>query len=124
MKTNVGGVYGLIIFPDNYTHPSDVSIDTYDINYFVRQWAAIRNTYSLADWAKMEAAGAIFLPISNVRRGKTLVDGGDRTGCYWSATHVGEDEANGLYFHNTRVEYQGEYNRSEGYAVRLVKNVQ
>ena len=124
MKTKVGDVYGLIIFADNYTHPSDVSIDTYDINYFIRQWAAIRNTYSLADWAKMEAAGAIFLPISNVRRGTTLVDGGDRTGCYWSATHVGDDQANGLYFSNSKVEYQGVYDRSEGYAVRLVKNVQ
>ena len=124
MKTKVGDVYGLIIFPDNYTHPTDVSIDKYDINYFIVNWGSIRNKYSLADWAKMEAAGAIFLPISNVRRGKTLVDGGDRTGCYWSATHVGDDQANGLYFSTSKVEYQGVYDRSEGYAVRLVKNVQ
>ena len=124
MKTKVGDVYGLIIFPDNYTHPTDVSIDKYDINYFIVNWGSIRNKYSLADWAKMEAAGAIFLPISNVRRGTTLVDGGDRTGCYWSATHVGDDQANGLYFSNSKVEYQGVYDRSEGYAVRLVKNVQ
>lgn len=126
MKTKVGDVYGLIIFPDNYTHPSGVSLNTSDINQFTRYWSAINNIYSLADWAKMEAAGAVFLPAAEVRRGTTIVNGGSNyTGCYWSSTHYSTAyEAYGLYFHNSRTEYQGRYERSEGYAVRLVKNAQ
>ena len=125
MKTKVGDVYGLIIFPDNYTHPSDVSITTSDINKFILNWSAISNIYSLADWAKMEAAGAIFLPSSQVRRGTTLVVTSAYPGGYWSATHYSTAyEAYGLYFHNSKTEYQGYYKRSEGYAVRLVKDAQ
>ena len=125
MKTKVGDVYGLIIFPDNYTHPSDVSLDTSDINQLTREWDKISNTYSLADWAKMEAAGAIFLPSSQVRRGTTLVVTSAYPGGYWSSTHYSTAyQAYGLYFHNTRTEYQGQYVRSEGYAVRLVKDAQ
>lgn len=54
----LGGIKGMIIFPDDYSHPDGTGFTggTYNApsNYTA--------TVNLLGWAKMEAAGAIFLP--------------------------------------------------------------
>lgn len=76
-------VKGLLIFPDNYTHPADVTIG-WDDDEFDYQ----RTIGSLADWKKMEAAGAVFLPAAGYRVGTGLVDDYEDDGFYWSKTSL------------------------------------
>lgn len=58
MATLSGSYKGMIIFPDNYSHPTGTGFSggTYNApsNYTA--------TVDLTGWTKMEAAGAIFLP--------------------------------------------------------------
>ncbi len=65
----LGGTYkGLIIFPDNYTHPggTDFVAGTYN-NY-----SDFTATVSLEGWALMEAAGCVFLPAAGLNHTKIL----------------------------------------------------
>lgn len=57
---SVGDVFGLIILPDNWNLPSDLSFTVYPL--LPSELSNTDNHYSAADWAKMENAGAIFLP--------------------------------------------------------------
>ena len=81
-------IEGFILLPDDWT-PDDVPSGlTFD--------PAAQNSYSVAEWARMEAAGAMFLPAAGY--GSSYhdeedddTDGGDnygtyRWGRYWSAT--------------------------------------
>lgn len=65
---------GLIIFPDQYSHPYGVapvvkaysqSNKTYDSSKGGAKCSD--NIYTLEDWAKMEEAGCVFLPLTNTR---------------------------------------------------------
>ena len=58
-KATVNSVKGLILFPDSYTHPSDLTALT---NVNNAGAASSVNTYTAADWALMEGAGAVFFP--------------------------------------------------------------
>ncbi len=98
-------IYGLVIFPDSYTHPADASIVAPGAyNNYTHSPAVIQKT----DWKKMEAAGAAFLPDGGYREG-TRVTTGDQSGYYWSSTQIYEDEP----------DWQGNYNRtSKSYALK------
>ena len=67
---NINGVGGLILLPDSWTLPSECSFTsgyaTYD-GYIDIDWT--HNSYTLAQWAQMEAAGAVFLPAAGDRYG-------------------------------------------------------
>ncbi len=79
---SVGGVHGLILLPDNWTLPAGSSF----ISGFISDsgdWN--RNTYTLAQWAEMEAAGAVFLPAAGSRGGKKIINVSN-SGNYWSST--------------------------------------
>lgn len=55
----IGGSYkGMILFPDNYTHPDGTGFVAGTYNASSNYTATI----SLEGWAKMEAAGCVFLP--------------------------------------------------------------
>ena len=81
---NIDGVGGLIILPDSWTLPSRCSftagLPTYDENNDPN-WT--RNSYTLAEWAQMEAAGAVFLPAAGFRT-VTKVKRVGSYGYYWS----------------------------------------
>jgi hypothetical protein len=80
----VGGVNGLIIFPDIYTHPEETGFvpGTFDgpSDYI----ASVDDT----GWAKMEAAGCVFLPAAGY---KSVVNDWVNVGsavCYGTSTPI------------------------------------
>lgn len=83
-KAIVNSVPGVILFPDEYTHPSGVTQPT-GINSTNAGWNG--NNYNASDFGKMEAAGAVFLPAAGYRDGTTVSEVGDN-GYYWSSTHT------------------------------------
>ena len=74
----VNGVYGYIFLPDDWQLP-------YGGRFFPNRGRYLSNVYNLEEWARMEAAGAVFLPSAGKRKG-TEVSAGD--GYYWSSTKI------------------------------------
>ena len=115
----VNGVLGLIILPDNFSKPASIS---WTPNVYTS------NTYTIDQWATLQAIGAVFLPAAGYRRGQ-LMYWVQSEGLYWSAssdTSVYACFAECLYFDDrgasTYRDY-GCYSRSCGEAVRLVQDL-
>lgn len=120
-KGNVNNVHGVIVFPDTYSHPSGVAMPT-GIN-MTGSDAWNSNNYDLDAWVKMEAAGAVFLPVTGRTENATVYVGYNPVGYYWSASNNSTSKAYGFYFGSGQLECSS-YNRYYGYAVRLVKDVE
>ena len=138
---NVNGVPGIIILPDNWTLPTGCSF-TYDSYGYGNVWYA-DNTYSLSQWAEMEAAGAVFLPAAGYlyrdngtgyNWGNMQVDiqyypwsGHVADGEYWSSSILqnSTDGSCNLKFICNGIEhadYHDGTNKCNGNSVRLVQN--
>jgi hypothetical protein len=149
----VNGCHGVIILPDSWTLPGSltftpisavdgntyvsVTTDNKSLNY---NWSD--NTYSSAEWALMEASGAVFLPAAGAKMNDT--DGtvkGDNDGTnegyvisYWTAsTSVDGSSVSREYAYAVDLGQESatvknwrfdKSNRACGRAVRLVRNVQ
>lgn len=114
-SATVNGVKGAILLPDNWVLPDGLRFfSEADSEY------GIENNYSLLDWAKMELAGAVFLPFAGERNGigvdASMYYGGE----YWLAESIDENRAYCFYIENL---YVTSTNKSSGLAVRLVKDV-
>ena len=120
----VVGTKGLVLLPDVWQQPEGVSFTA-----AAEDWPI--NTYTAEQWAKMEAAGAVFLPASGYRvngvNGTAIRGLGDFSmGYYWTASASGTDKASCLNFREMQ---EGEIParrvttdyRSYGFAVRLVR---
>lgn len=123
------GVHGVIVLPDNYIHPEGVpalvGINSGDVGYWNDG-----NKYSEADWAKLEAAGCVFLPAAGQRDDDYdiwQIGAQDEGLCaYWSGINdedwsdsaycldIKSDDTPGLY---------SDYNYY-GFSVRLVLDVE
>lgn len=118
----VNGVNGLILLPDNWTCPSGVTFKSGFHSDMVDYFEAYQ-TFTADQWSKLEAAGAVFLPIAGYRY-DSCVDGVQYDGYYWSAT---ESNSNYAYYLSFRSDgagaYMGDFNRSRGQSVRLVKDL-
>lgn len=72
----------------------------------------------------MEAAGAVFLPVTGCRDYKSGAWGFDSTaeeGHYWSQCDLGDpDHACNMYFSDYRVYVKDKNDKYKGYSVRLV----
>ena len=93
--------YGIILFPDDYTHPDGVAAPE-GINYDgSTSWAA--NTYSTEAWAKMEEAGCVFLPAAGYRYYLEgwVISGVNLEAYYWSSTAAFSNMAYSLRFYST-----------------------
>ena len=114
----IDGINGLIILPDDWVKPDDVTFTASSTSPSFSD-----NTYSYADWAKMESAGAIFLPAAGRRYEQTnyLVN----EGWYWSSSVGISASAQFLNFlsNNNKTEIS-QYTRRYGLSVRLVKDAQ
>ncbi len=114
-------VHGIIIFPDDYVHPSGVS-EPYNFginNTNAAAWSS--NTYSTDDWAKMEAAGAVFLPASGTRDGVN-VSNTNSIGRYWTSIYNNASVSYEFYLNSGNAKTETN-TRSYGYSVRLVRDV-
>ena len=119
-KAKVNNVQGVILFPDTYTHPGDVTAPTGVNSTDATGWNG--NNYNSADWTKMESAGCVFLPAAGFRNGLSVTNPGTN-GNYWSATASNVDNAYCVYFGSGYL-FAGNNSRARnfGFSVRLVRN--
>jgi hypothetical protein len=123
-KATVAGVAGLIIFPDEYTHPSGLTA-IQSANTGAAAFTA--NTFDATAWSAMADAGAVFLPAAGIYDvadsalvGVALVGVGS-LGSYWSSTPDGYD-AHSLGFYSNRVR-PNDYDDMDNYiSVRPVRD--
>ena len=111
---------GLILLPDTWTCPEGITFKSGFSSTNSEQTYADYQTFTLEQWAKLEAAGAVFLPVSGYRNGSRIYDVQNR-GYYWSATPNKSFHASYLFFHSRGTERQVR-NRCFGQAVRLVQD--
>ena len=117
----VNGVNGLILLPDNWTCPEGVTFKSgIHSNEGVDYYAAYQ-TFTAEQWAKLEAAGAVFLPAAGLRNGSDVYDGRDR-GLYWSSTQNTSSMAIALIFSSAEVD-RGNGSRYLGLSVRLARTI-
>ena len=112
----INGIPGLIILPDDWTLPAGLQFTPGASTSANRTWEV--NSYSYADWARMEANGAVFLPAAGCRIAE-LTDKVDMAGFYWSNTSNNINAAAATYFNNTKILATNQYPKHYGSAVRL-----
>ena len=146
-------VYGLIIFPDYYEHPGDVTVSQYaggydmynyeesvafDVEHPEKVYSTIISSFT--DWEKMADKGCVFLPAARFRR----YDSGTKKvqyktawygGTYRSSTAYGSSEScligyeAGIGFarnpgnNNFRVSNVSLVWRDNGFSVRLIHDL-
>ena len=123
-KAKVNNVYGVILFPDTYTHPDGVTAPTGVNDIYATGWNG--NNYTIADWTKMESAGCVFLPGAGYRMGESVNDPGI-FGAYWSATSSGKasdySAYDFVYYYSGYLQPAFTNTRNHGFCVRLVREV-
>ena len=117
----VNGVNGLIFLPDNWTCPAGVSFKSGFHSERGVDFYAAYQTFTAAEWSKLEAAGAVFLPAAGSRLGSHVYDV-HYYGYYWSATESDSDYAYCLRFYSDAA-YVRVSKRHYGRSVRLVKDL-
>ncbi len=113
---------GIILLPDDWktSYYSLSSINSDNVAFTV-------NTISSTDWtSKLEAHGAVFLPVTGQRNSGTTVNGKDDQLHYWSSTG-GENAShvptgNHLRYTSTGLAPDAGAGRCNGFSVRLVRD--
>jgi hypothetical protein len=116
---NINGVGGLIILPDSWTQPSGCPQFNPSFSSSYGDWS--RNSYTLAQWAQMESAGAVFLPAAGYRFGTDVSDVGDN-GSYWSSTPYNAHDAYFMNFNSLDLYATYSNGRIGGFSVRPVQD--
>ena len=126
----VNGVQGLILLPDNWALQSVLKFtcgkireeDIFGINLDYASYKIINN-YTADQWKKMEANGAVFLPIAGDRFG-TYVENVVSAGIYWSSSSEDDKYAPTMLIdrYENKVLYRV-FNKRLGCSVRLVQDV-
>lgn len=109
----INGVYGALIFSDDYLHPAGLAAITQNFDW------SDENVFTSAQFEQMSAAGAVFLPAAGCRV-RTEVWGSGTDGYYWSSSIGGEKYAAFLFFGGEGAGASGGNGRNSGYSVRLV----
>ena len=119
----VNGVNGLIFLPDSWTCPAGITFKSgFHSSWGVDYYAAYQ-TFTAEQWAKLEAAGAVFLPAAGSREG-TNVYSVQFIGFYWFATGYDGSYAYYLYLSSGGANEIGRSPyRGDGLSVRLVKDL-
>ena len=115
---------GIVFLPDYWICPAGVTFKSGFADTYTVQAYADHQTFTLADWQLLEAAGAVFLPASGHRLGADMY-WVQNVGYYWSATPLAGISGFALYLGFTPNEMGAAFDdtRSHGYAVRLVQNM-
>ena len=121
-KGKVNGVYGIILFPDTYTHPTGVTLPVGINEVGNAGWNG--NNYSAADWTAMETAGCVFLPATGYREGNSVQSAGSSCSYRSSSRNTSTtDMVNYVYFTATTLSVSASNYGRYGQCVRLVKGV-
>ena len=114
-KANVNNVNGVILLPDDW------SSDTYGLNNANSTGASFSsNTISASQWNTLEQAGAVFLPAAGSRYGTSVYNVGS-IGIYWSASYINSYGARSVDFIDSYLYTDDNYNRNNGFSVRLAR---
>jgi len=127
----IDDIRGIILLPDGWILPEGVTFTPSTVNglswtgtsYYNYNTGANNftdNAYTLADWAKMEANGAVFLPAAGYRRGVYMNFVG-AYGDYWSISSYSSSEAHDVYCYPIYIRPQDYDERCYAFAVRLVR---
>ena len=116
-EATINSVSGLVIFPDNYTHPTGVTAVA-SINTAAGYTS---NSWSGTAWTQMETAGAVFIPASGRRNG-TAVDRVNTHGYSWSSTSNDSNSAIRIGITESALVTNTSYSRHSGFPVRLVQD--
>lgn len=81
----VNGVNGLVLLPDAWVCPTGVVFKSGFADDYCADCYGNNQVISIADWAKLDTSGAVFLPAVGSRNGSE-VGGVQDLGNYWSAT--------------------------------------
>lgn len=118
-KATVNDKNGLILFPDNYVHPTGVTVTgSCDYNTTNAGYSVFSVT---SGWDKMEAAGAVFLPAAGYRDGTSAPSQVASHGYYWLSSESESYKAYRLLFHSGETTASNPQERHYGFSVRLVK---
>ncbi len=115
---NINDVGGLIILPDSWTPPSGCTF-TFGLASDYDDWTL--NSYTLAQWAAMEAAGAVFFPAAGSRWVSNAFAVGSY-GYYWSSTPFNEEHAWSMDVFGVSLYASDDYPRYFGFSVRPVRD--
>lgn len=118
---NINGVGGLIILPDSWALPSGCSF-TAGFASSLGDWSL--NSYTLAQWAQMETAGAVFLPAAGYRFGTEYSYNMGYSGLFWSSTLHTNYEGQAYYMDFSSYSLYATSNnpRNLGFSVRPVRD--
>lgn len=113
----VDSVKGWILLPDAWTLPAGVSFTAGAASGYTT------NSYTAEQWAVMESAGAVFLPVTGRRVGSSMMDGTwPDKGYYWSATGSSTLSALDAEFTDSSFTADVRWSRYKAAAVRLAKD--
>ena len=122
-KGNIDGLRGMIILPDNWVMPEGLHFTAQPTNLTMELDI---NTYTQAEWQRMEEAGAVFLCPTG-RRDGTKIDYLEYYGGYWSSSKISNSNHVCHMYYNYKskifmTDYkEGDYSYgTNGRAVRLV----
>ena len=110
----VSGVKGWILLPDAWTLPADANFTAGKENGYTT------NSYTAEEWAVMESAGAVFLPVTGLRVGSSIIKPDE--GHYWSATVNNNHSAYDAKLTNSDFVGNSNETRYRASAVRLAKD--
>ena len=83
-KAIVNGTPGIVLFPDQYTHPIEVILPV-GINASEEPFTS--NCWTDVEWLLMEKNGTVFLPAAGWRQGPLLIMHVGVAGIYWSSSY-------------------------------------
>lgn len=128
-KSIVNEIKGVIVFPDNYKQPTDVTATTTSVSYnsVNSQFGTFVVDYD--NWIKMEAAGAIFLPtagygLSSSNEKTCSVSSASLSGNYWSGSYYNVELSSYIDFPSNsslRSMYGNRYRVCSVRPVRVIK---
>lgn len=116
---SVNGVNGLIILPDGWVQPAGVPVFkpvTSGVVY-------ANNVYTTAEWAIMEAAGAVFLPCQGYSTDGGEPENATDHGRYWASDAYNSDNGYSISIEPDVIHDQNNNDKDNYYSVRLVKEV-
>ncbi|MCQ2959869.1 MAG: hypothetical protein MJ198_06750 [Bacteroidales bacterium] len=121
-SARVNGLAGMILLPDDWSLPEGITFKS-----GVSKDGYASNIYTVMEWAKMEANGAVFLPAAGYRFGTEIFDvnlnSDDSEAGYWSssATDISRSFVEFLNFSYDEARASHYGRRDLGYSVRLVR---